>query len=188
MEPYRELVYDADVTVPFIPNHYADTIYCYSYSKTLSLPGERMGYLLVPPQCAESRDVYAAICGASRVIGHVNNTALFQYLLEECVGVTADLTVYRTNRDLLASALTEYGYTMAKADGAFYLFVKSLEADDFRFCERAKKHELMLVPGSAFGYPGYVRVSYCVSTDTIQRSLPAFNALADEYKSAEGSR
>lgn len=181
-EPYRELVYDAETVVPFIPNHYDDTIYCYSYSKTLSLPGERMGYLLVPPKCADSRELYAAVCGASRVIGNVNNTALFQYLLLDCVGVTADLNVYKTNRDLLSAALTEYGYSMAKADGAFYLFVKSLEPDDVAFCERAKQFELMLVPGSAFGYPGYVRVSYCVSTDTIRRSLPAFRALAETYR------
>ena len=180
-EPYRELVYDADVTVPFIPNHYDDTIYCYSYSKTLSLPGERMGYLLVPPKATDSRDVYAAICGASRVMGNVNNPSLFQYLLPECIGVTADLTEYRTNRDLLASALREYGYRMAKPDGAFYLFVKSLEPDDAAFCERAKQFELMLVPGSAFGYPGYVRISYCVDTDTIRRSLPAFRAMAEVY-------
>lgn len=181
-EPYRELVYDAETVVPFIPNHYDDTIYCYSYSKTLSLPGERMGYLLVPPKCADSRELYAAVCGASRVIGNVNNTALFQYLLLDCVGVTADLNVYKTNRDLLCAALTEYGYMMAKADGAFYLFVKSPEPDDLAFCERAKRFELMLVPGSAFGYPGYVRVSYCVATDTIRRSLPAFRTLAETYR------
>ena len=180
-EPYRELVYDADVTVPFIPNHYDDTIYCYSYSKTLSLPGERIGYLLVPPKATDSRDVYAAICGASRVMGNVNNPSLFQYLLPECIGETADLTEYRTTRDLLASALREYGYRMAKPDGAFYLFVKALEPDDAAFCERAKQFELMLVPGSAFGYPGYVRISYCVDTDTIRRSLPAFRALAEAY-------
>ena len=180
-EPYRELVYDAGTVVPFIPNHYADTIYCYSYSKTLSLPGERMGYLLVPPACAGSRDLYAAVCGASRVIGNVNNTALFQYLLLDCVGVTADLSVYRTNRDLLCAALTSYGFDMAKPDGAFYLFVKSPEPDDMRFCMRAREYELMLVPGAAFGYPGYVRVSYCVSTDTVRHSLPAFKGLAESY-------
>lgn len=181
-EPYRELVYDAETVVPFIPNHYDDTIYCYSYSKTLSLPGERMGYLLVPPKAADSRDLYAAVCGASRVIGNVNNTSLFQYLLLDCIGTTADLSIYKTNRDLLVQALTEYGYSMAKADGAFYLFVKSLEPDDLAFCERARQFELMLVPGSAFGYPGYVRVSYCVATDTIRRSLDAFRALAETYR------
>ena len=186
-EPYRELVYDDDVTVPFIPNHYADTIYCYSYSKTLSLPGERIGYLLVPPKAADSRALYAAICGASRVIGNVNNPSLFQYLLQECVGATADLTVYKTNRDLLCAALTEYGFKMAKPDGAFYLFVKTPEPDDLAFCARARQYELMLVPGSAFGYPGYVRISYCVDTDTIRRSLPAFRALAEAYRSAEGT-
>ena len=180
-EPYRELVYDADTVVPFIPNHYADTIYCYSYSKTLSLPGERMGYLLVPSACADSRELYAAVCGASRIIGNVNNTALFQYLLLDCVGVTADLSVYRENRDLLCRALTECGFKMAKPDGAFYLFVKSPEPDDLRFCMRARDYELMLVPGAAFGYPGYVRVSYCVATDTVRRSLPAFRALAASY-------
>ena len=187
-EPYRELVYDADTVVPFIPQYYADTIFCYSYSKTLSLPGERMGYLLVPPQCAYARDVYAALCGASRILGNVNNPALFQYLLLDCAGVTADLSVYRTNRDLLCAALSGYGYNMAQPDGAFYLFVKALEDDDSAFCRKARAHELMLVPGTAFGYPGYVRVSYCVDTDTIRRSLPAFRALAEEYRNAEGSR
>ena len=187
-EPYRELVYDADTVVPFIPNHHDDTIYCYSYSKTLSLPGERMGWLLVPPKAADSRDVYAAICGASRVIGNVNNPALFQYLLLDCVGVTADLQVYKENRDLLCDALTEYGYTMAKPDGAFYLFVKALEPDDMAFCKAAREFELMLVPGAAFGYPGYVRVSYCVSTDTIRRSLPAFRALAERYAAEKRDR
>lgn len=180
-EPYRELVYDADTVVPFIPKYYDNTILCYSYSKCLSLPGERMGYVLVPPQVENSRDVYAAVCGAGRILGYVNNTSLFQYMLPACLGATADLSVYKTNRDLLYSTLTQYGYEMVRPDGAFYLFVKSLEPDAVAFCEKAKEFELILVPGDCFGYPGYVRVSYCVATETIEKSLPAFEALAKAY-------
>lgn len=180
-EPYRELVYDADTVVPFIPKYYDNTILCYSYSKCLSIPGERMGYVLVPPQVENSRDVYAAVCGAGRILGYVNNTSLFQYMLPACLGATADLSIYKTNRDLLCSALTQYGYEMVRPDGAFYLFVKALEPDAVAFCEKAKEFELILVPGDCFGYPGYVRISYCVATDTVEKSLPAFEALAKAY-------
>lgn len=180
-EPYRELVYDADTVVPFIPKYYDNTILCYSYSKCLSIPGERMGYVLVPPQVENSRDVYAAVCGAGRILGYVNNTSLFQYMLPACLGATADLSVYKMNRDLLYSSLTQYGYEMVRPDGAFYLFVKSLEPDAVAFCEKAKEFELILVPGDCFGYPGYVRISYCVATETIEKSLPAFAALAKAY-------
>lgn len=180
-EPYRELVYDADTVVPFIPKYYDNTILCYSYSKCLSIPGERMGYVLVPPQVENSRDVYAAVCGAGRILGYVNNTSLFQYMLPACLGATADLSVYKTNRDLLYSTLTQYGYEMVRPDGAFYLFVKALEPDAVAFCEKAKEFELILVPGDCFGYPGYVRISYCVATETIEKSLPAFEALAKAY-------
>lgn len=180
-EPYRELVYDADTVVPFIPKYYDNTILCYSYSKCLSIPGERMGYVLVPPQVENSRDVYAAVCGAGRILGYVNNTSLFQYMLPACLGATADLSVYKTNRDLLYSTLTQYGYEMVRPDGAFYLFVKSQEPDAVAFCEKAKEFELILVPGDCFGYPGYVRISYCVATETIEKSLPAFEALAKAY-------
>ena len=180
-EPYRELVYDADTVVPFIPKYYDNTILCYSYSKCLSIPGERMGYVLVPPQVENSRDVYAAVCGAGRILGYVNNTSLFQYMLPACLGATADLSIYKTNRDLLCSTLTQYGYEMVRPDGAFYLFVKALEPDAVAFCEKAKEFELILVPGDCFGYPGYVRISYCVATDTVEKSLPAFEALAKAY-------
>ena len=122
-EPYRALVYDADTVVPFIPKYYDNTIFCYSYSKCLSIPGERMGYILVPPQVENNRDVYAAVCGAGRLLGYINNTSLFQYMLPACLDATADLSVYKTNRDLLCSALTQYGYEMARPDGAFYLFI-----------------------------------------------------------------
>lgn len=180
-EPYRELVYDADTVVPFIPKYYDNTILCYSYSKCLSIPGERMGYVLVPPQVENNRDVYAAVCGAGRILGYINNTSLFQYMLPACLGATADLSIYKTNRDLLYSALTQYGYEMVRPDGAFYLFVKALEPDAVAFCEKAKEFELILVPGDCFGYPGYVRISYCVATDTVEKSLPAFEALAKAY-------
>lgn len=180
-EPYRELVYDADTVVPFIPKYYDNTILCYSYSKCLSIPGERMGYVLVPPQVENNRDVYAAVCGAGRILGYVNNTSLFQYMLPACLGATADLSIYKTNRDLLCSTLTQYGYEMVRPDGAFYLFVKALEPDAVAFCEKAKEFELILVPGDCFGYPGYVRISYCVATDTVEKSLPAFEALAKAY-------
>lgn len=180
-EPYRELVYDTDTVVPFIPKYYDNTILCYSYSKCLSIPGERMGYVLVPPQVENSRDVYAAVCGAGRILGYVNNTSLFQYMLPACLGATADLSIYKTNRDLLCSTLTQYGYEMVRPDGAFYLFVKALEPDAVAFCEKAKEFELILVPGDCFGYPGYVRISYCVATDTVEKSLPAFEALAKAY-------
>ena len=180
-EPYRALVYDADTVVPFIPKYYDNTIFCYSYSKCLSIPGERMGYILVPPQVENNRDVYAAVCGAGRLLGYINNTSLFQYMLPACLDATADLSVYKTNRDLLCSALTQYGYEMARPDGAFYLFVKSLELDAVAFCEKAKEFELVFVPGDCFGYPGYVRISYCVATETIEKSLPAFEALAKAY-------
>lgn len=179
-EPYRELVY-GDVTVPYFTNYYDDTLVCYSFSKSLSLPGERIGYILVSPRAADSKRVYAAVLGAGRALGFVCAPALFQALIPACLGKTSDLSVYKTNRDLLYNSLTSYGYTCASPDGAFYLFVKALEKDAYRFCERAKKYELLLVPSDDFGYPGYVRISYCVSTEQIRRSLPAFEALAKEY-------
>ena len=178
-EPYRELVYDETITVPFIPKLYDNTIYCYSYSKCVSLPGERMGYLLVPPQVEDSRDVYAALAGAGRILGLVCNSTLFQHLLPHCLDITSDLGIYKTNRDLLLETLTAQGYEMARPDGAFYLFLKAPDGDDLAFCERAKDFELILVPGTCFGYPGYARLSYCVETDTIRRALPAFEKLME---------
>ena len=181
-EPYRELVYDETITVPFIPKLYDNTIYCYSYSKCVSLPGERMGYLLVPPQVEDSRDVYAALAGAGRILGLVCNSTLFQHLLPHCLDITSDLGIYKTNRDLLLETLTAQGYEMARPDGAFYLFLKAPDGDDLAFCERAKDFELIMVPGTCFGYPGYARLSYCVETDTIRRALPAFEKLMETYR------
>ncbi len=179
-EPYRELAYD--VEVPYIPNFYNNTLVCYSYSKSLSLPGERIGYIFVSPKIENCEKVYAAICGAGRALGFVCAPSLLQFTVKDCVELTNDVTVYKKNRDLLYNALTEYGYTAAKPDGAFYLFIKSPEADANAFCERAKKYELLLVPSDSFGYEGYVRISYCVSTEQIEKSLPYFKKLIEEYK------
>ncbi len=180
-EPYRELVY-GDVFVPFLPNYYANTIVCYSFSKSISLPGERIGYIMVSPRVDDFMAVYQAVCGAGRALGFVCAPSLFQYLIPSVLGVTSDLSVYDTNRRLLYEALTSYGYEVVKPDGAFYLFVRALEDDAKAFCERAKEQELLLVPSDDFGCPGYVRISYCVITEQIKRSLPAFAALAKSYQ------
>ena len=179
-EPYRELVY-GDVEVPYLPSFYANTVVCYSFSKSVSLPGERIGYILVSPTMENAGDVYAAVCGAGRALGFVCAPALFQYMIPSVLGMTSDLTVYDTNRKLLYEALTSYGYEVVKPDGAFYLFVKALEPDANAFCERAKSEELLLVASDSFGCPGYVRISYCVTTEQIERSLPAFERLAKSY-------
>lgn len=180
-EPYRELVYDGHIKVPFIPNYYDETIVCYSFSKSLSLPGERIGYVAVGDKCTEQKRLFAAICGAGRSLGFVCAPSLFQKIIPECLGKTSDISVYKKNRDILIKALTEYGYKTIRPDGAFYLFVKSPESDAAAFCEKAKKYELLLVPSDSFSFPGYVRIAYCVGTDMIERSLPAFEALAKEY-------
>lgn len=180
-EPYRELVYTEGLTVPFIPNYYANTIVCYSFSKSLSLPGERIGYVLVPDTANDWKSVYFAVCGAGRSLGFVCAPSLFQKIVPKCIGKTADISVYKKNRDILCTALSEYGFKIAQPDGAFYLFVKALEEDSHAFCEKAKDYELLLVPGDSFGYSGYVRISYCVSTEMIEKSLSAFEKLAKEY-------
>ncbi len=179
-EPYRELVY-GDVQVPYIPCYYNDTLVCYSYSKSLSLPGERIGYILVPPAMTEAGNVFAAICGAGRSLGFVCAPSLLQLTVGACDGAPPDLTAYDDNRTLLYDSLTEIGYEAVRPDGAFYLFVKALEPDAGAFCERAKKYELLLVPSDDFGVTGYVRIAYCVSNDQIQRSIPAFKELYKEY-------
>lgn len=181
-EPYRELVYDAETVVPFIPNYYPNTLVCYSFSKSLSLPGERIGYIFVPPFADGHDDIYFAVCGAGRALGFVCAPSLFQKIVPACIGKTSDISVYKHNRDLLCRALTAYGYQVVRPDGAFYLFVKALEDDAHAFCEKAKAHDLLIVASNSFGFPGYVRISYCVSTAMIERSLPAFEALAKEYK------
>ncbi|MGI6116790.1 MAG: pyridoxal phosphate-dependent aminotransferase [Bilifractor sp.] len=181
-EPYRELVYDDTTVVPYVTKYYKNTIVCYSYSKSLSMPGERIGYVLVPDELEDSADVYAAVCGAGRALGYVCAPSLSQHVIEKCTGMVSDLSVYRENRDLLLKELTKYGYQCVYPDGAFYLFVKAMEPDAVAFSERAKKHDLLLVPADSFGTPGYVRIAYCVKTDMIRRSLPAFRALAEEYR------
>ena len=180
-EPYRELVYDDKTVVPYPTKYYADSIICYSYSKSLSLPGERIGYIAVNPACDEAKVLYAAVCGAGRKLGFVCAPALFQRVAAVCDGLTADLSVYKRNRDLLYNALTEYGFDCIYPDGAFYLFMKAAESDAYAFCEKAKKHELLFVPGDDFGAPGYVRIAYCVATEKIEKALPAFASLAKEY-------
>ena len=178
-EPYRELVYDG-ATVPFIPAYYNDTIVCYSYSKSLSLPGERIGYVFVPARVTDSKRVYSAVCGAGRSLGYVCAPSLLQKVLPLCMGMTSDISVYARNRQLLLTKLTEYGFEVVKPEGAFYLFLKSPIADARAFSEMAKKHELLLVPSDSFGFGGYVRISYCVNTERIERALGAFKSLADE--------
>ena len=180
-EPYRELVY-GDIEVPYLLHYYDDTFICYSFSKSLSLPGERIGYILVSGRMKEAQDAYAAVCGAGRVLGYVCAPSMFQQVVAMCLGQTGDLSIYQKNRDLIYGALTEYGYHCIHPDGAFYLFLKALETDANAFCERAKKYELLLVPSDSFGCPGFVRISYCVSTDLIERSLPAFKKLAESYR------
>lgn len=179
-EPYREIVYDG-IQVPFLINYYDNCLVCYSFSKALSLPGERIGYVAVSNKMQDGEAIYAAVCGAGRALGYVCAPSLFQYLVGRCADLTSDMSFYRTNRDLLYNGLTEMGYSCVKPDGAFYLFVKSPEKDANAFFERAKKYELLLVPGDDFGCPGYVRIAYCVKTSLIQNALPAFRALAQEY-------
>lgn len=179
-EPYRELSYGAEV--PYIPKYYANTVVCYSYSKSLSLPGERIGYIFIPESANGSKKLYAAVCGAGRALGFVCAPSLMQYTVAECTDVLPDVSAYKKNRDLLFGALTDYGYEAVPPDGAFYLFVKSPESDANVFCERAKKYELLLVPSDDFGCKGYVRISYCVTAEQIEKSLPAFKALIEEYK------
>ena len=178
-EPYRELVYG--VQAPFIPHIYPHTVVCYSYSKSLSLPGERLGYIYVPAAAQDSRDLYHAIIGAARAMGHVCAPSLMQLMLARCAHLQPDLSTYDRNRKTLLEALTSYGYEMAKPDGAFYLFLKAPGGDDRAFSQKAMAYDLLLMPGADFGCPGYLRLCYCVSYDTVVRSLPLFKALIEEY-------
>ncbi len=180
-EPYRELVY-TDVKVPYLMNYYKNTLVCYSYSKSLSLPGERIGYIAVCPEMKDAQEVYLSVCGAGRSLGYVCAPSLFQQVIARCQGAKVDIEIYRENRDLLYNALTEYGYECVKPDGAFYLFVKALEEDAYAFFEKAKAHEILVVPCDDFGVKGYVRIAYCVDKERVERALPAFKALALEYK------
>lgn len=180
-EPYREIAYDG-IEVPYVTKYYNNTIVCYSYSKSLSLPGERIGYILVPDEVVESKKVYAAICGAGRSLGFVCAPSMFQKVIAKCVGNTGDINIYKKNRDLLYQGLMELGYKCHKPQGAFYLFVKILGDDEEEFCRRAKDLNLLVVGATGFGCPGWVRVSYCVDEDMISRSFTAFKKLIESYQ------
>lgn len=180
-EPYRELIY-SDNKYPFITNYYDNSIVCYSFSKSLSLPGERIGYVLVNPKASNSIDLYKAICGAGRSLGYVCAPALFQYMIPNCLGLTSDLNIYKTNREILYNSLKEYGYDVVMPEGAFYLFVKALGDNSYEFSNLAKSYDLLLVPSDSFGYSGYVRISYCVDTKQVLNSLRAFKRLIEDFK------
>lgn len=181
-EPYREIVYDG-ASVPCIPLFYDNTIVCYSYSKSFSLPGERIGYIVVPDTAADFARIYGAIAGAARVLTHVNAPSLWQLVVARCAGKAADLSTYARNAALLYDGLTPLGFSCVRPQGAFYLFPQALEPDDAAFCRRAQEYDLLLVPGRDFGCPGYFRAAYCVRTKMIEKSLPRFEALAKSYKS-----
>lgn len=180
-EPYRELAYDG-VSVPYLTKYYDNTIVGYSYSKSLSLPGERIGYLVIPDAVDDFENVLCAANVANRILGYVNAPSLMQLAVSRCLDATTDVAAYDVNRRLLYDALVEYGFTCAKPEGAFYLWVKAMEDDDKAFVERAKGYNILVVPGSAFMCPGYVRIAYCVDKAMIERSLPAFQKLADSYR------
>ena len=179
-EPYRELTYG--VETPWVPSLYSDAIVCYSYSKSLSLPGERIGYVYVPTMATESKRLYAAIAGAARAAGHVCAPSLWQKVIARCAHLRPDLEAYDRNRKALYDGLTAFGYEMAKPDGAFYLFIKAPGGDAVEFSEIAKKKDLLVVPGDGFGCPGYFRICYCVSYEMIQKSLPVFGELIKEFE------
>lgn len=180
-EPYRELAYDG-VEVPYLTKYYQNTIVGYSYSKSLSLPGERIGYLVIPSEIDDFENVVCAANIANRILGFVNAPSLMQLAVAKCLNVTTDLSIYDRNRKMLYDALTEYGYECVKPEGAFYLWVKSPEPDDGAFSARAKKYNLLVVPGYSYMCPGYVRIAYCVDPAMIKRSLPAFKKLAESYQ------
>ena len=178
-EPYRELTYGG-VKTPWVPHFYPNTVVCYSYSKSLSLPGERIGYVYVPKAAADARTLYAAVAGAARAGGHVCAPSLWQKVIARCTHLRPDLEAYDRNRKALYEGLTACGYEMAKPDGAFYLFIKAPGGDAMAFSEKAKKKDLLVVPGDGFGCPGYFRICYCVSYDMILRSIPVFRSLMEE--------
>lgn len=180
-EPYRELVYDG-VEVPYIPCFYRNTVVGYSYSKSLSLAGERIGYLVLPDEADDSDEIIAAAGVANRILGFVNAPSILQLAIEECVDVTMDISCYDKNRKALYEGLTDIGYECVKPDGAFYLFMKSPIDDDLAFCDKAKEFRLVIVPGTAFGCPGYIRLAYCTSYETIQNALPQFKSLWDSVQ------
>ena len=178
-EPYREIAYGCEV--PYLTKYYENTLVCYSYSKSFSLAGERIGYIVVPDEVADFSSVYGAVAGAARVLTHVNAPSLWQLVVARCARLPSDITPYEKNGTMLYEGLVRAGFSCVKPQGAFYLFPRSLEADDYAFCERAKKYDLLLVPGTDFGCPGHFRASYCIKEQTIERSLPLFEKLAKEY-------
>lgn len=180
-EPYRELVYGGEAP-EYIMNHYKNTVVCYSYSKSLSLPGERIGYIAVSPEAVDAREIYLAVMGAGRALGYVCAPSLMQYVVKRCLYLSPDIASYEENRELIYGALTKMGYNCVRPDGAFYLFVAAPGGDSEAFSEKAKEYGILVVPGDGFGAPGYVRISYCVAKKTIENSLPAFEALLKEYK------
>lgn len=179
-EPYRELAYD-NVEVPYLTKYYNNTIVGYSFSKSLSLPGERIGYLVIPDEAADSENVISGANVANRILGYVNAPSLMQRVVGRCIDSEVDVEIYNKNRELFYNSLIEYGYTCVKPEGAFYLFVKALEDDDIAFAKAAKKHNILIVPGSSFGCPGYCRIAYCVDYEKIQKALPEFKKLVEEY-------
>ncbi len=179
-EPYRELAYDG-VEVPYVTGYYGNTVVCYSYSKSLSLPGERIGYLVIPDEMEDQKEVFTAATIANRVLGCVNAPSLMQRVAMRCLDVQVNLEAYNRNRELLYNGLLDCGFECIKPQGAFYLFMKSPVADEKQFCEVCKKYNILVVPGTSFACPGYVRIAYCVSYEQIERSLPAFKKVAEEY-------
>ena len=179
-EPYRELTYG--VEVPWVPAIYPNTLVCYSWSKSLSLPGDRIGYVLVPNEAHDSREVYLAVCGAGRSLGYICAPVFFQRVIERCVDEPTNVEAYAVNREILTHALDELGYEYIEPDGAFYLWIKALEPDAQAFSNKAKEHELLLVPSDSFGVDGWVRAGYCIDKSTIEHSIPAFAALKADYE------
>ncbi len=179
-EPYRELTYG--VEVPWVPAIYPNTLVCYSWSKSLSLPGDRIGYVLVPNEVHDSREVYLAVCGAGRSLGYICAPVFFQRVIERCVDEPTNVEAYTVNREILTHALDELGYEYIEPDGAFYLWIKALEPDAQAFSNKAKEHELLLVPSGSFGVDGWVRAGYCIDKSTIEHSIPAFAALKADYE------
>ncbi|MEE1227824.1 MAG: pyridoxal phosphate-dependent aminotransferase [Lachnospiraceae bacterium] len=179
-EPYRAIAFDG-VEIPYVPDFYDNTLVCYSWSKALSLPGERMGYVLVPEKMTDHDTVYAAIAGAGRSLGYVNAPSLFQRVCAECADDTSDISVYETNKNILVPALRDMGYHVVEPQGTFYMFPRTMIDDDVAFCEKAKDFNLLIVPGAGFGCPGHTRISYCVPTERAEKSLDAFEKLAKFY-------
>lgn len=180
-EPYREIAF-SNVFVPYVPKYYDNTLVCYSYSKSLSIPGERIGYVAFSKRAEDADILLPVLVAAARSLAYVSAPSLYQMVVERCVDETADLSIYEKNKEIFYNGLIEMGYTCVEPGGAFYLFPRALEEDANAFCERAKKYNLLLVPGDSFGCPGHVRISYCVPTEVIERALPLFKKLADEYK------